>query len=67
MPRTVEEMSKPGCTICEFVMHRVREWLEDGHTQDEIEEGLEEICSMMPNSVKVSKVFDDNIQIVSRF
>ena len=45
--------SKPGCVLCEFVMHRVREWLQDGHTVDELEEGLDEICNMMPNSVKV--------------
>ena len=47
--------SKPGCVLCEFVMHRVREWLQDGHTVDELEEGLDEICDMMPNSVKVRK------------
>ena len=39
--------------MCEFVMHRLREWLQDGHTQDELETGLEEICSVMPESVKV--------------
>ena len=52
-PQTVVDMDKPGCVICEFVMHRLREWLEDGHTQDEIQEGLAEICAAMPSSLKV--------------
>jgi len=52
MPQAVEEMNKPGCVICEFVMHRLREWLQDGHTQDDLEQGLEEICALMPGSVK---------------
>ena len=51
--QTMNAKSKPGCVLCEFVMHRVREWLQDGHTVDELEEGLDEICNMMPNSVKV--------------
>ena len=51
--KKVEERSSPGCVMCEFVMHRLREWLQDGHTQDELETGLEEICSVMPESVKV--------------
>jgi hypothetical protein len=55
MPQTVEAMNKPGCVICEFVMHRLREWLQDGHTQDELEEGLEQICALMPGSVKVRR------------
>ena len=53
--QTMNAKSKPGCVLCEFVMHRVREWLQDGHTVDELEEGLDEICNMMPNSVKVCK------------
>ena len=64
MPQVVEEMNKPGCVICEFVMHRLREWLQDGHTQDEIEDGLEEICSVMPESVKVSKVLIGRIKVI---
>ena len=47
-------MNKPGCAICEFVMHRLREWLQDGHTQDEIQEELREMCGLMPSSLKVS-------------
>ena len=53
MPQTVETMNKPGCVLCEFVMHRLREWLQDGHTQDELKQGLEQICALMPGSVKV--------------
>ena len=53
-PQTVVEMNKPGCAICEFVMHRLREWLQDGHTQDEIQEELREMCGLMPSSLKVS-------------
>ena len=53
MPQSVEEMNTPGCVVCEFVMHRLREWLQDGHTQDELQQGLEEICALMPGSVKV--------------
>ena len=63
MPQTVEAMNKPGCVICEFVMHRLREWLQDGHTQDELEEGLEQICALMPGSVKVRRQDTLNNQI----
>ena len=67
MPPVVGEVTKPGCVICEFVMHRVREWLQDGHTQDEIQEGLDEICSLMPQSVKVSKLLRGNIKLQRHF
>jgi len=52
MPQTAEAMIKPGCVMCEFVLYRLREWLQDEHTQDAITNGLNKICSEAPASIR---------------
>ena len=54
MPQMVEDMNKPSCVMCEFLMQRVKSWLEDGHTVDELEGDLEKMCNMLPESVSVN-------------
>ena len=51
-PKTVIEMKRPGCVICEFVLYRLREWLQDEHTRDEMEKKLNDICAHMPSSLE---------------
>ena len=53
MPQITEDLGKPSCVMCEFLMSRVKSWLEDGHTVDELEGDLKKICSLLPGSVTV--------------
>ena len=53
MPQIIEDLGKPSCVMCEFLMSRVKSWLEDGHTVDELEGDLKKICSLLPGSVTV--------------
>ena len=53
MPQIMEGLDKPSCVMCEFLMSRVKSWLEDGHTADELEGGLKKICRLLPGSVTV--------------
>merc|ERR1719495_2900589 len=52
MPETAQEMIKPGCVLCEFVMYRLQEWLQDDHTQEDIQEGLHRVCMEAPDTLK---------------
>ena len=53
MPQVLEDSNKPSCVMCEFFMSRVKSWLEDGHTADQLEGELKEICNLLPGTVKV--------------
>jgi len=52
MPEVAQEMVRPGCVLCEFVMYRLKEWLQDDHTQEDIQEGLHRVCMTAPDSLK---------------
>lgn len=52
MPQTAEAMIKPGCVMCEFVLYRLREWMQDEHTQDAINNGLIKVCAEAPASIR---------------
>ena len=54
MPQMVEAMNKPSCVMCEFLMQRIKSWLEDGHTADELEGDLEKMCNLLPGTVSVN-------------
>ena len=54
MPQMVETMNKPSCVMCEFLMQRIKSWLEDGHTADELEGDLEKMCNLLPGTVSVN-------------
>ena len=46
MPQAAQEMIRPGCVLCEFVMYRLQEWLQDDHTQEDIQQGLTRVCQV---------------------
>merc|ERR1719356_2263742 len=52
MPQAAQEMIRPGCVLCEFVMYRLQEWLQDDHTQEDIQQGLTRVCQTAPDSLK---------------
>ena len=56
MPPMVEDINKPSCVMCEFFMSRVKEWLNDGHTVDELENDMKMICGILPGSVTVNNL-----------
>ena len=56
MPEVAQEMVRPGCVLCEFVMYRLKEWLQDDHTQEDIQEGLHRVCMTAPDSLKVREL-----------
>ena len=56
MPPMVEDIEKPSCVMCEFFMSRVKEWLNDGHTVDELENDMKMICGILPGSVTVNSL-----------
>jgi len=41
----------PMCVLCEFVMAKLEQELKDKHTQEEIKQAVENICSKMPKSI----------------
>ena len=51
-PEVVEVMDKPGCIMCEYVIHKVQHFLSDNKTEEEIEHALEQVCGYMPKAVK---------------
>ena len=53
MPQIMEDLDKPSCVMCEFFMSRIKSWLQDGHTVDELEGDLKKICSLLPGTVTV--------------
>ena len=56
MSPMVEDINKPSCVMCEFFMSRVKEWLNDGHTVDELKNDMKMICGILPGSVTVNNL-----------
>ncbi|CAG9807879.1 unnamed protein product [Chironomus riparius] len=51
----------PQCVLCEFIMAKLEQELKDKHTQEEIKQAVENICSKMPKSItKKCTTFVDN-------
>jgi saposin len=51
----------PMCVLCEFIMAKLEQELKDKHTQEEIKQAVENICSKMPKSIsKACTTFVDN-------
>ncbi|XP_020606225.1 prosaposin-like [Orbicella faveolata] len=56
-PKATVIKSKPfktsaECILCEFVMKELDSILQENATQQEIEEALDEVCSLLPDTVK---------------
>ena len=72
MPQTAVIAEKPGCVICEYVIHHLQDILEQNNTAEAVEEALEKVCSYLPNSVKdqcenlVEKYGKGIIEVLSR-
>lgn len=43
---------KPTCVICEFVMSKLEQDMQDKKTQDEIKKAVLNVCTAMPKSVR---------------
>ncbi|XP_043206375.1 prosaposin-like [Amphibalanus amphitrite] len=41
----------PGCAICEYAMNTLLDFLKDKKTEDEIRDGLDRVCEMLPSTV----------------
>lgn len=51
-PKTVVATSKPSCTLCEYTLHELQNWLGDDKTEANVEAGLHKICSKLPHTVE---------------
>lgn len=56
----------PICIMCEFVMTKLEQELKDKHTQEEIKEAVENICTIMPKSVskQCTKFIDEYAALI---
>ena len=45
-------MDKPGCIMCEYVIHKIQHFLSENKTEEEIENALEQVCGYMPKAVR---------------
>lgn len=44
--------AKPTCPLCEFIMTELDTILKEKPTQEEIENALEEVCSLLPSTIR---------------
>lgn len=56
----------PMCVLCEFVMAKLEQELKDKHTQEEIKQAVENICSKMPKSItkQCTKFVDQYAELI---
>lgn len=56
----------PMCVLCEFVMTKLESELKDKHTQEEIKEAIENICTIMPKSIskQCTKFIDEYAELI---
>jgi saposin len=47
----LEDIGSPGCIICEFIMTKAEEELNDKTTDEEIKRTIKNICSKMPQTI----------------
>jgi len=47
-------MNQPGCTICEFMITKLEGALKNNKTKEAVEKALDEVCGIIPESIKVS-------------
>ena len=72
VPQTAVIAEKPGCVICEYVIHHLQELLGQNNTAEEVEQALEKVCSYLPQSVAdqcddlVEKYGKGIIEVLSR-
>ena len=50
-PKPAPVADDPQCVLCEFIMTKLEEELKDKSTRDEIRTAVENICTIMPNSI----------------
>jgi len=49
---TKESSEKPGCVMCEYVLHELQTFLKNGDTEEEIKEYIDAVCDHMPSVIK---------------
>merc|ERR1719158_2829042 len=52
VPNSVIEANSPTCVLCEYVLHELQQYLQDGQTEEQIKEKVEAICDHMPGAIK---------------
>jgi saposin len=45
------ELAQPGCVLCEFVIQKIEDDLNDKKTDEEIKKVVKDICSKMPSTI----------------
>jgi len=43
---------KPTCVLCEYVLHELQSYLQDGQTEAEIKEYVDNICLKLPKAIR---------------
>lgn len=56
----------PMCVLCEFIMAKLEQQLKDKTTQEEIKQAVENICTIMPNSIskQCTKFIDEYAELI---
>jgi len=52
VPNAVIESNSPTCVLCEYVLHELQQYIQDGQTEEQIKEKVEAICDHMPGVIK---------------
>jgi len=52
VPNSVIEANSPTCVLCEYVLHELQQYIQDGQTEEENKKSVQAICDHMPGPIK---------------